>query len=197
MNSYAYKTLVIVSSTIQSFTGFNHLNIQIMDIFIIVRKYFAYNGVLLLSGTNSELIRVLLAILALVVKTYSMLTTGWYFLLEAQTIQEYSESLPMVDAFGFILSEFCLFLCGRTRMLKLMQSLQLLMTRRASQSPASQAIYQKANDQVEWASHKAEILLFRFVVPFYLVPPMMQSYIDYYVRHRTAERAFKLPIPAT
>lgn len=61
----------------------------------------------------------------------------------------------------------------------------------------SVAVYYKTNSAVEDFTGKAFILLFGILVPSYVGPAILQSYIEYYVKKQPADIAFRLQSPAS
>lgn len=168
-----------------------------MEIFKEVSIFLGFIGLLEIEHTKGKYIRVILAVLAFSAKFSAVLTTCWYCVFDAESLEQQAEALPMTDAFIYVLSSYCLFLSGRSTMIRLMRSMQLLIRKRSNQFPTAKQIYITANEQIEWVSQIVKMLLFRSVIPFYIVPPMLKSYFDYYVRNRSADMAFRLPIPAS
>lgn len=168
-----------------------------MEAFKEVKKFLTFIGLIEIKHKSGQYIRVLLAVLAFTAKFSGVLTTCWYCLFDAKSFDEQAEALPMTDAFIYVLSSYCLFLNGRKTMIRLMQSMQLLILKRADQFPPAKPIYIKANASIEWVTRIVKLLLLRGVIMFYIAPPTLKSYIDYFVRNRSAELAFSLPIPAS
>lgn len=168
-----------------------------MDIFIEVKKNLNHIGLLEMEQSKKPLLQNMFAALTFAAIFYAAFTTLWYFIFEAENLEQYTESLPMTDAFIYVLTLFCLYLSGRRKMLQLIEALQSIIRQRMVKAESVKVIYEEINERIERASRMITMLLFRVVVPFYVGPPLLQSYYAYYMENELAEIAFRLPVPAS
>lgn len=81
----------------------------------------------------------------------------------------------------------------RTKSLKTIETKNLFI----GEKLLSMEVYHKTNATIEDFTSKTFILLFGILIPSYVGPAILHSYIEYYVKKQPAEIAFQLQSPAS
>lgn len=95
-----------------------------MATFMVMKRFLALLGVFQVNSTHGLLLERLLRLMTITVQSYAVLTTSWYFVFQAETLEQRAAAIPLMNGFIYTLMKFVLILWNRVDILKLLGRIQ-------------------------------------------------------------------------
>lgn len=151
-----------------------------MAIFIELKHFLRYIGLLDFNSPHSQKITIILQAIVLLLLIFGMLPTLVFLQTGSEaTIAERIQCLATFLSYGYCWLIFTIILYRKQEFIGMINNLELTIEMR--ERKFSRTVYEKINAEVEKLSRRVKYFVGGLVVPLLLIPPLTISFYNYFV----------------
>lgn len=151
-----------------------------MEIFIELKRFLRYIGLLDFKSPNSHKISFFLQVIVILVLSVGLLPTLAFVQFNKDAILgERIQCLATFISYSYCLLTFAIILCRKDEFIGLITVLERTMNDR--ERHYARTVYKEMNAEVEQLSRRVKLFVCGVVTPLLMTPPMVISFFNYYV----------------
>lgn len=164
-----------------------------MAIFIEIKRFLRYIGLLELNLPYAHIIAIILQFATLITMILGTLPTFAYFLYEKDAvIGEKVQCVATTLAYFYVIVAFLIFCYRKDTFIGMIKTIEWKIHER--ERKYGRTVYREMSAEIGQLSAKVEFFMGGIVIPLLIIPTLLVSYFDYFVREK-GEASFRIFTP--